>query len=168
MKSHMYRGSYLPILMKLLPITTGPILELGCGNFSTPFLHWSCHPTKRRLVTYENNKNYYNIFLAPIAGNKRNLQNDFHEVHWVKTYDEVNYSEPWSIAFVDQDPGESRLESVVRLHHAEYVVVHDTELRRSLWKQSFARYPYQYTYRACRPWATLLSRTHDLKDFSIP
>jgi hypothetical protein len=154
--------------MKLIRMTSGPILELGCGNFSTPFLHWTCFPTKRRLVTYESDPRYYKVFLAHIAGDKRNLQSDFHEVHLVSNWDDADLSKPWSIAFVDHAPGGRRMIEVQRLLHAEYVVAHDTEICRTLWKKAFVRYPYQYTYRASRPWTTVLSRTHNLEGFTIP
>lgn len=45
--------SYLPILTRLVDISEGPILKLGMG-FSTTILDMMCRPTKRPVVSYEN------------------------------------------------------------------------------------------------------------------
>jgi preprotein translocase subunit YajC len=52
-------GSHLPILIKLVEMTDGPILELGSGLFSTLFLHWACFLKKRKLVSYDNDEEFY-------------------------------------------------------------------------------------------------------------
>ena len=35
-------GTHLPVLMDIVSKTDGPILEIGTGVFSTPYLHWAC------------------------------------------------------------------------------------------------------------------------------
>ena len=59
MKLQARRGSHLPVLIKLFYSTKGPVLELGCGLFSTVFLFWACVASQRRLVTYENNPEFF-------------------------------------------------------------------------------------------------------------
>lgn len=46
-------STHLPTLVAAVMQTTGPVLELGCGFYSTPVLHELCRPTKRRCVTVE-------------------------------------------------------------------------------------------------------------------
>src|SRR5512137_2346451 len=117
MKSKPNRGSHLPVLMKLISITSGPVLELGCGMYSTTYLHWACYPTKRRLVTCESKSEWMDF--------ARQFATDFHEIKFVPDWDLLDLKEPWSIAFVDSDPDEKRIDEIMKLTHAEYVVAHD-------------------------------------------
>jgi hypothetical protein len=119
-KNHPYRGSHLPVLFKFLSITTGPVLELGGGMYSTPFLHWQCYHTKRRLVTYDDNRAYADYLLQFADPN-------FHQVIIADSYDSLDLSEPWSIAFVDNSPDVRRAQDIVRLAHADYVIAHDAD-----------------------------------------
>src|SRR5271157_2406306 len=94
-------GSHLPILVKLVMMTEGPILELGTGFFSTPMLHWLCAPTKRRLVSYESSEVFIEV--------AKNYMADFHEIHLVTNWDQVNLSQyNWDVALVDHGPGPQR------------------------------------------------------------
>jgi hypothetical protein len=170
----MYRGSHLPVLMKVVAMTTGPILELGCGAFSTPILHWSCFPTRRRLVTYENHPAYYADLLEGVAENKRNIQNDFHEVHLITDWLALDLAEPWSVVFVDHSSEHGRCPEIQRVTHAEYVVVHDTERDpgsvklRQFQREVLPLFKYRFEYATARPATTILSNVHDLAEFRIP
>jgi hypothetical protein len=42
--------------------TDGDVLELGLGVFSTPYLHYQCILSKRKLVSYENCKPWMDFF----------------------------------------------------------------------------------------------------------
>jgi hypothetical protein len=154
------RGSHLPMLMKAVSETDGPILELGCGVYSTIFLHWSCWLPKRRLVTYENNPRFF----AFLQGHER----DYHEVHCVDDWDAIDISEPWSVAFIDHEPGPRRGVELGRLTHAEYVVAHDTEHRNDH-KYEYCKnhklYKYQYEYKATSPHTSIFSNVHDVRNY---
>lgn len=149
--------------MRAVAKTTGPILELGCGLYSTTPLHWACFVPKRKLVTYENNPDYYEFLKA--------YATDWHEVHCVSSWDSIDISGPWSVAFVDHDsPGERdrRFREVQRLGHAEYVVVHDTERaneQRHRLSEMNALFKYRYQFRDALPNTTVFSNIHDLTNF---
>ena len=51
-------GTHLPCLIKAMEKTTGDVLEMGMGIFSTPYLHYQCILTNRRLTSYENDKSW--------------------------------------------------------------------------------------------------------------
>jgi hypothetical protein len=128
-----------------MELTTGPVLELGCGLYSTNPLHWACFVPNRKLVTYENNPAYYEFLKA--------YETDFHEVHCISLWDDIDISGPWSVAFVDNDPGpdepeDRRWREAVRLQHAEYVVFHDTE-RRNERRHRMSEVNKVFKYRFC-------------------
>lgn len=162
MKVDMKRGSHLPVLIKLVQMTSGSILELGCGPFSTFFLHWVCYPAKRRLVTYENNSRWFDF---------ANLgKSDFHEVHCVDNLDAIDLSEPWSIAFVDHEPGTRRPVEMARLLHADYVVAHDTENRSARkygYPAVYRLFKYRFKYTDAYPHTSVFSNKHDLSRFTV-
>lgn len=160
-----YRGSHLPVLMKVVAETSGPILELGCGLYSTTPLHWACWVPRRRLVTYENNPRFFEFL--------KRYETDFHEVRCIDDWDAVDLSEPWCVAFVDHEPGpgeprQRRWKEVRRLRHAEYVVAHDTEGRNDR-KYGYSKvhglFRYRFEYRGAYPHTTVFSNTHDVRNF---
>ena len=156
------RGSYLPVLTTLVSMTSGPILELGVGFCSTPYLHWVCYPKKRRLVSYENNPEYY-VYAE-------SWKDDFHEIHCIKDWASIDISEPWSIAFVDHSPGERRAEETKRLLHADYVIAHDTENRsdrRYHFNSILNLFKYRFKYTSAYPYTSIFSNKFDVRDFKI-
>ena len=151
------RGSYMPVLSRIVQVTTGPILELGMGFCSTPYLHWACYPTLRRLVSYENSPEYY-----PFG--KAWEEDTFHDVHCITDWDAIDLSPPWSIAFVDHHPQQRRHIDVQRLLHADYVVCHDSEGRNDKAYQYTKVAPlfkYQWKYLGAFPQTTVFSNKFD-------
>jgi hypothetical protein len=158
----MGRGSYMPVLMKIVQETTGPIFELGCGYVSTPYLHWACFVTKRKLVSFENDPGWHN-FASKFAC-------DFHEVHFVEDWDKIDLSGECCIAFIDHGPSERRRIDVPRVSHAEYVVIHDTEnssQRKYGFGPAILKYKYRFKYGEVGPSTSVVSNVHDLSNFSV-
>jgi len=154
-----HRGSHLPVLMKLVPMTSGPILELGCGVYSTIYLHWACYPTKRRLVTYEDNPEFYRF--------AKQFSSDYHKVHCIKNWDEVDPKEQWGIAFVDHGKNIRRWMDISRLTHADYVVAHDAENSSNhvyRYTKIHNLFKYRYKYNKAHPYTAIFSNKHDLSE----
>jgi len=160
-KTQPYRGSHLPALIHLFQITTGPILELGSGMYSTCFLHWACHPHSRPLYTYDGQAEW-----MPFA---EQFRTDWHRVELVTDWPSLDLSGPWSIALVDHDgPGVVRGQELRRLQHAEYVVCHDAERHVQYgYTDVFPLFKYQYLMRNSRIRTMILSNTHDLRGFTL-
>jgi len=165
--THIGGGSHLPILSKVLGLSEGPVLELGMGLFSTPYLHWACY-NKRKLVSYENKKDFYELF---IFNDKRELCNnyDFHEVKFVEDWDKIDISGHWGVVLVDHNPGPRRREEIKRLaNSADYIVVHDTDAKND-WYYKYAEYFPLFKYRydtKIYPMTTVLSNFKDLSCLS--
>lgn len=111
--------TYMPILAKIVAITNGSILELGTGFFSTPYLHWACYPTKRKLVSYENSS-----FYAHIASQ---YTDSFHDIYVTGSYEEIDIEKEWDVVFIDFFEVQDRQKLLERLlKYAKYVVIHDS------------------------------------------
>lgn len=155
------RGSHLPVLITALRKTQGDVLELGCGIYSTPFIHWICMLDRRRLVTYETEQEFGD-YLGYFAS-------DLHIVRFCADVEAVDFSDPWSVVLVDHAPDERRYLTIARLQHAEYVVAHDSE------EEHDSRYRYSsifdlFKYRKrfdLDPSTTVFSNQHDLVDFNL-
>jgi hypothetical protein len=148
--------------MKLVSETSGPILELGCGMYSTIYLHWACYATKRRLVTCENNPAFFRF--------AKQFSCDYHDVRLIQDFDKLDLSEPWTIAFVDHAPDTRRKEEIKRLGHADFVVVHDTENaheKKYRYMEVFRTFASRYKFNECLPYTTVLSNKYDLTNFSV-
>ena len=112
-------SSHMPVLLKLVQMTTGPILELGGGSYSTPLLHWICQDTNRKLVTYESDKSYFKDFIEQ-------YKTDFHEVYQIDDWSKAPFDKDWEIVFIDHHPNSERKESAKRFaNSANYIVLHD-------------------------------------------
>lgn len=151
-------GSHLPVLIKLVLMTEGPILELGTGFFSTPVLHWLCAEKKRKLVSYESSPKYIEV--------AKNFLADFHEVHLVEDWAKIDISPHWSIVLIDHGPGEQRQVEFARVaNNADYVVVHDSEPNNDKYYH-FSKvaplYKYRYDYDKLYPHTSVFSNFKEL------
>ncbi|MBU0846436.1 hypothetical protein KKH23_04550 [Patescibacteria group bacterium] len=154
------RGSHLPVLIRALKATTGPVVELGAGIYSTPILHALCEAEGRKLVTYENDPDFFEW--------ASHYQSSFHDVRKVEIWADVDLAEVnWAVAFVDHAPDEKRWQEVVRLTHAEYVVCHDSNRgwrRKYNYEKAYPLFKYQKQYREKHPNTVILSNTHPVED----
>ncbi len=171
------RASYMPVLLKIVQMTTGPILELGAGLHSTPYLHWACYAAKRKLVTLEDHPDWWDYL--------NGFKCDYHNVHCVIDWNVIDLSEQWDVAFVDHDPIEQknlvgrtpgepykrkRYEDVARLTHAQYVICHDAE-NSSDNKYGYSKianlFKYRWKYSGASPYTAIFSNFHDVSNFKL-
>lgn len=153
-------SSHLPILIKVFQASSGPVLELGAGVFSTPVLHWLCLETKRPLVTYENIPEHFAMHQA--------FATPEHQIKFVHDWDQAQIEAiHWGLALVDHEPRERRVVDIARLaQNADYVIVHDTEPDHDpifgFIDKAFPLFKYRYNYKRRRPYTTVLSNFKDL------
>jgi hypothetical protein len=111
-------GSHLPALMACVAVGDGPVLEIGCGHFSTPCLHAICSALGHPLVTLEMDDGWRSKF--------DDYESAGHRV--LKQTDEVvrKFAEQkWGVVLID-DQADNRLEWVgVFFNSARYVLFHD-------------------------------------------
>lgn len=157
-----HRGSHLPVLMKLLPMTTGSVLELGAGVYSTSFFHWACYAQRRRLLTYEDNPVFYRF--------ARQFHKGLHEVRCIRSWDDADYAEPWGLAFVDHGQERRRWLDISRLTHAEYVVAHDAEnsaAHKYHYERIHSQFRFRFKYNGAWPYTAVFSNVHDVSKLVI-
>lgn len=155
-------GTHLPLLVAAVARTTGDVLELGCGNYSTLVLHELCKALNRRLWTYDSDPAWLDQFM--------HLASDGHQLfpvdkdHW----DSAAIHRPWGCAFVDHagpdsGRGERRIVEIGRLAKwADAIVVHDTEEAGYGYEPTLARFTYRMDYKIVRPWTSVVSNRMDV------
>lgn len=159
-----FYGSHMPVISRIMDATTGPVLELGMGLYSTPLLDLMCHESKRPLVSYDNDPDWFT--------ENKEWESDYHKVNLIKNYDEANIENThWSVALVDHKPPLRRLTELKRLAtKADYIILHDTEPECDKFFKYSKIYPlfkYRYDYKKCRPNTTILSNSKDPKELYL-
>ena len=156
-------GTHQTPLIAAIVHTSGPILELGCGDFSTPLLHAVCSVNQRTLLSADADKKWLRLFLdletpwhkfiyVPVFENPNNPQ--------AREWDQVGKDVHWSIVFIDHSPGSRRATDIQRLRtHTDIFVVHDTEKPYKNYKPVLANFKYKFVYKRYKKQTTLVSDT---------
>lgn len=151
--------SYLPMLIKTVELSTGPIIELGMG-FSTVVLHMLCKQSKRHIYSYENDTKWW----------KQNIQylSDYHDIIALDNWDIIT-PRPCGVLLVDHRPAIRRRIDALRFKDfAEYILLHDSEPeidRFYRYSGIYKHFKYRYDYRKCTPNTTVVSNLSDLSEF---
>ncbi len=157
-------SSHLPVLMKVMQRTTGDVLELGPGVFSTPVLHWLCQMQKRNLLTVESDPKWMSFCC-------KYYQTPYHKFQLVKKWGEANINKEWDVALVDLTPDSQRPEMAkILADRAKYIVIHDADEAQEKHYHYSTIYPlfkYRYNFTEVEPATTVLSNFVALDDFSI-
>lgn len=150
--------TFIPLLMRMLPETDGPVLELGGGFFSTPLLHWMCKEQKRRLVTYEKDPVYYELC--------RKFRSRYHSVRSVEDWKTLEVDGEWSIVLIDHDGFRDGMRAYSAKYFkdkADYIILHDTERPEVYGYDSiFPEFKYIYHWTACKPWTSVVSAKKEI------
>lgn len=130
-----------------------PVLELGCGDGSTPFLTQYCKDNGLELFSYDYDKEWAEKYKAN------------HIPVWIKhlTLWDKNYA----VALVDESPGEHRKESLQILKDKTLIVVaHDTEPAADhgyKMRPELAKYKYWKDYETEGAWSSMVSDFIDIR-----
>jgi hypothetical protein len=152
-------ATHLPVLMRLLDATTGPVLELGAGLFSSPYLHYRCAQQGRDVVTLETDAKYVRFVRA--------YRSPTHRIHHVASWDVAVLvgAHPWAVVLVDQSPDMDRVDCARRLvTHARFLVLHDSQPDahgQSLYDTLYPDVTYRVDCLSSLPHTTVVSQTDD-------
>lgn len=164
-------GTHMSTLATAVAHTTGPVLELGMGDWSTPLLHALCSKDKRYLLSTETDKYWISLF--------EDLETDWHKFEYVpifeksisryyrpEKWDAVGNEMRWSVVFIDHAPAERRLLDITRLRkNTDIFVVHDTEGRGYGLGPILDSFKYRYVEDRYTIETTVVSDTIDVTQF---
>jgi len=152
-------ASHIPILAKMVMETTGDVLEVGAGLFSTPLLNQLLEGSGRRLITIESEKEWID-FLRPLA-------NEYHTILKSDNNDLTGILDwcsrkTWGLVFIDNHPDHLRhtfLQAVKS--SAEFIVCHDTQEGHLFdigWNETLSEFKYKLEVKHL-PWTTVVSNS---------
>jgi len=158
-------GTHLPLLISTVRKTTGSILELGMGVFSTPFLHYIAVLDNREVLSVENFKDWSEFFL-----DKYSHKN--HKIRVIDSWDDLdkveNINREWDVVLVDQTPDLARIEAVKKLaNKAKYIIIHDSTPKYESnyhYSEIYPLFKYRRDWTLDRNHATVLSNFVSLED----
>jgi hypothetical protein len=149
-------NNHRPLIYWALQETKGltePILEMGCGEGSTPYLIEFCKKNKRQLISYDYDKEWADKY------------NAIHVTDW----DSINH-EYYSVILIDHSPGERRYIDIEKLKDkCEYMIIHDSEpaaygyMLDKIWHL----FPYRRNLITDGAWATIVSIKNEIPEINI-
>jgi len=149
-------STHFPILAACVARTTGPVLELGCGDYSTPMLHLLCR--NRRLVSIDSDANW----LSRYEDFRSSTHELVHASDWANAG--VIDANSWDVALVDHAPGTRRAPEIQRLmHRAKFIVIHDTEDPNYGYEPILSQFKFRYDYTRLKPWTSVVSMTEEFR-----
>lgn len=144
--------------------TTGPMLELGVGWYSTPLLHEISEAQQRPLETVDNNMDWLAQFMC--------LNTTAHQLKligwWGGLLSLLNHKS-YGFCFVDQGQPADR-EYTVRslLDRVDVFVFHDTEEGPAYgYNRVLPLFEYQWTDKCQQSWTTIASNKTDVSKWMI-
>jgi len=154
-------GSHLPYLMGACLSTSGPILELGAGLFSTPMLNALSKVTNRKVLTLENFNRWFRWFSIYESKN--------HQVQFVKDWENCEILGDFDVALIDQTPDKYRSLFVEKLKdRVKVFVIHDSDSKYDKqygYSKVFNLFKYRYDSPESNPRTTLLSNKLPVEEF---
>jgi hypothetical protein len=144
-------STHMPMLLKTVQSTSGAVLEIGSGLYSTPLLHWLCAEDRRKLVTHEAKDEYYNW--------AKKYQSKTHSI--TKSLDGLEKLK-WSVVFIDGEEIDRADLAILFKDSAEYVVLHDSDERAYNYDKVFPHFKYRYDWTFATPNTTVLSNFKEL------
>ena len=149
--------THIPMLIKAVQMTDGPVMELGAGMFSTPLLHWLCYENNRKLATYEINDRY-----AKFA---KGFSSKNHQIFHVSDYGEIDTETHWDVVLVDHSTDE-RAKDIIRLKDkANYIVIHDTHSNAYGYDKIWKHFKYIHHWKFTKPFTSVVSNFKNLEEY---
>ncbi len=150
-------GTHIPTLLKVIPLTTGDVCEVGAGFNSTPLLHWLCQG--RNLVTYENDQEWFRF--------AKQFQTYTHKIY---SFNEIDFDRHWSVVFIDsvidgERTQRQRGEDVLKFKNVDIFILHDTEpidLGHYHYDRVFLKFKYRKDWTECLPHTSIISNIIDV------
>ena len=153
-------GSHLPALLRVVSATHGPILEFGCGYWSTPILHEVCQVLGRELVSLDTDPRFVEEF--------EHLRSNGSAPHTIELLSGWSLPESlaarrWAVVLIDCAPADARLPLLGLIRpRADFLVCHDTQpaVERKYWDTALSTFAYRRDFHpsiGSHPWTSVVS-----------
>ena len=150
-------STHMPMVIKVVQMTTGPVMEMGAGIFSTPLLHWLCQGEGRLLLSYEDTEEYYQI--------ARKFRSKNHIVRFVEDWDKVEVDRHWDVILIDHTTHRRKIDAIRFKDNATYIILHDSEAPEHYgYNEVWSHFKYIYHWKNCQPWTTVVSNFNNLEN----
>lgn len=144
------KSTHLVPLIRAINATKGTVAEFGAGDFSTPVMHEVMKGMGRKLITFENNPEWFANFI--------DLKTDWHEFTSVKDWSKIEGK--FSVILIDHAPAERRIIDIAKFKDsAEILVVHDTDDKVYGYEKIWELFKYRFTYKRWTRTTTMLSNS---------
>jgi hypothetical protein len=134
-------GSHIPALVAALVETTGPVLEIRAGHFSTPLLHSLCAAAGRELLTVEGDAQWCERF--------ESLETESHEIRHVASANGIALAlgeREWGLVFVDNAPDEARKFALLSASALTSAVIVCHDAQRVAYRKGLASFASAWTH----------------------
>jgi hypothetical protein len=155
---HGQNYTLLPLMILAVNQTTGPVLEIGTGDASTPILHSLLRDTGRGLFSFDDNPDWVDRYDSLRAGWHRITKVDYAKMEpWIDCR--------WGAVLLDHAPYHCRVREAMRLKDiAEQIVIHDTNAEEgcaaaAVWEH----FKYRVDDKRFLPWTTCVSNVRPLE-----
>jgi len=147
------------MLVKYLMRTSGPIVEIGCGDYSTPIIHEIAAAQGRTVCTLDSNVDWLNRFAS--------YKTEWHSFLHVESWDDWQPEGRYGLAFIDHAPGPCRPVEFMKLQGvADVLILHDTEANGYDWHTIYSHMDHIETDADIRPSTTVLRGLNPVVEFS--
>lgn len=161
----MQTSTHFPALIKAMQNTTGTIIELGTGLFSTPLLHWLNFDSGRKVVSFESYKHYYDF--------AKGFETENHKIVFIKDWDDLPLESKYGVVFIDHSiPGRAHTRGDDALKFkdiADLVVLHDAGADSNPkygYEAIYPQFKYRWDWNGCYPSTTVLSNVIDISTWT--
>lgn len=167
---HSGYGTHQPVLYEAIKraiLDMFPILELGCGKFSTELIHKTAG--QRKVISVDSDAGW-------LDSCRKEYEGPMHEFKLCSFEEMSTFKGLYSVVFVDQGLWSSRLDSIKAYRYtSEFVVLHDSDyLIRELGVNFSDYYKYHKTFMPLQPYpyvtgppTTILSNYTDVTQWEI-
>lgn len=157
-KNPKHWSTHMTMLMKAVRVSGGTVVEVGGGIFSTPLLHWMCKEMGRRLISYENDPEFFRLM--------HEFQSRDHSVRFIENWDDMDFKSHRGVVFIDHHPEARRGADAIRFKDsADFIVLHDTERPEKYgYDAVWQHFKYVYHWKDCRPWTSVVSNRYDINE----
>ena len=145
-------ASHLPALFSCLLATSGAVLEVGAGDWSTSLLRTFCEVAGRTFVSFEEDP----VWAAKCGSSYTPPDSMARDLKWMADQPGL------SVVFLDHNGHRRAADALLFVDSAEFVVIHDYPSPDIFKNLDEKRWKHQIVDKRARPWTLVLTQSDEL------